>query len=91
MGTSLVTTISLAFFTLGARQINLCTVGRMQYLVPGAMFLPTVLAHHEPFARAQVGMFLMIMIGFSKPDASHPVSPATTGALRDPVFYRLWR
>jgi hypothetical protein len=31
------------------------------------------------------------MIGFSKPGASHPVPPATIGALRSPVFSRLWR
>jgi ABC-type uncharacterized transport system auxiliary subunit len=31
------------------------------------------------------------IIGFSKPGASHPVSPATIGALRAPVFSRLWR
>jgi hypothetical protein len=31
------------------------------------------------------------LIGFSKPGASHPVSPATIGALRAPVFSRLWR
>jgi hypothetical protein len=27
------------------------------------------------------------LIGFSKPGASHPVPPATIGALRAPVFY----
>jgi ABC-type uncharacterized transport system auxiliary subunit len=31
------------------------------------------------------------IIGFSKPGASHPVSLATIGALRAPVFSRLWR
>ena len=31
------------------------------------------------------------LIGFSKPGAKHPVSPATTGALRAPVVYRLRR
>ena len=66
MGTSL-SAILLRFFTLGARQIGLCTVGRMQDLAPGGMFLPTVLACHEPFARGQAGRFLKIMIGFSKP------------------------
>jgi EamA domain-containing membrane protein RarD len=62
MGTSLFSAVPLRFFTLGVRQINLWTVRRMQYLAPGAMFLPIVLAYHEPFARARVGMFLMIMI-----------------------------
>jgi chloramphenicol-sensitive protein RarD len=67
MGTSLFSVIPLRFFTLGARQINLSTVGRMQYLAPGGMFLLIVLACHEPFARDQAGTFLKIMIGFSKP------------------------
>jgi haloalkane dehalogenase len=31
------------------------------------------------------------LIGCSKPGASHPVSPVTTGALRAPVFSRLWQ
>ena len=31
------------------------------------------------------------LIGFSKPGASHPVPPATIGALRAPVFCRIWR
>jgi hypothetical protein len=31
------------------------------------------------------------IIEFSKPGASHPVSPATIGALRAPVFSRLRR
>jgi hypothetical protein len=31
------------------------------------------------------------VIGFSKPGALHPVPPATVGALRAPVFYRLLR
>ncbi len=49
MGTSLVTVIPFGLFTLGARQINLSTAGRMQYLAPGGMFLLTALAYHEPF------------------------------------------
>jgi hypothetical protein len=31
------------------------------------------------------------VIGFSKPGALQPVPPATVGALRAPVFYRLLR
>ena len=34
---------------------------------------------------------LISRIGFSKPGSSHAVPPATIGALRAPVFYRLWR
>lgn len=44
MGTSLFSAVPLRFFTLGARQINLCTVGRIQYLALSARFLLTVLA-----------------------------------------------
>ena len=66
MGRSL-SAILLRFFTLGARQIGLCTVGRMQDLAPGGMFLPTVLACYEHFARDQAGAFLRTMIAFSKP------------------------
>jgi hypothetical protein len=32
---------------------------------------------------------IMILIGFSKPGAKHPVAPTAIGAFRAPVFYRL--
>ena len=60
MGTSLVTAVPLLLFTLGARRINLSTVGLMQYIAPSGMFLLAVFAYHEPFARAQVWTFVMI-------------------------------
>jgi chloramphenicol-sensitive protein RarD len=60
MGTSLVTAVPLLLFTLGARRINLSTVGLMQYIAPSGMFLLAVLAYHEPLVRAQMWTFAMI-------------------------------
>ena len=60
MGTSLVTAVPLLLFTLGARRINLSTVGLMQYIAPSGMFLLAVLAYHEPFVRVQMWTFATI-------------------------------
>ncbi len=60
LGTPLVTAVPLLLFTLGARRINLSTVGLMQYIAPSGMFLLAVLAYHEPFTRAQLYTFVTI-------------------------------
>jgi hypothetical protein len=56
---------------------------------PGSIFAdPICLGHAVPLNSNRPPAD---MIWLSKPGASHPVSPATIGALRAPVFYRLWR
>ena len=60
IGTGVVTAVPLLFFNLGARRINLSTVGLMQYIAPSGMFLLAVLIYEEPFTAAQVWTFLLI-------------------------------
>jgi len=60
IGTGVVTAVPLLFFNLGARRINLSTVGLMQYIAPSGMFLLAVLVYGEPFTAAQVWTFVMI-------------------------------
>ena len=59
-GSSLVTAVPLLFFTLGARRLNLSTVGFLQYIAPTSMFLLGVFLFHEPFAVTQLVTFLLI-------------------------------
>lgn len=60
IGTGVFTAIPLLFFHLGARRINLSTVGLMQYIAPSGMFLLAVFVYGEPFTPAQIGTFLLI-------------------------------
>jgi chloramphenicol-sensitive protein RarD len=60
MSTALMTAVPLLLFTAGARRITLSTLGLMQYLAPGGMFLLAVLYYREPFASAQLWTFVMI-------------------------------
>ena len=60
IGTGVFTAVPLLFFNLGARRINLSTVGLMQYIAPSGMFLLAVLVYEEPFTAAQVWTFLLI-------------------------------
>jgi chloramphenicol-sensitive protein RarD len=60
IGTGVFTAVPLLFFNLGARRINLSTVGLMQYIAPSGMFLLAVLAYGEPFTMAQVWTFVLI-------------------------------
>jgi len=60
VGTGILTAVPLLFFNLGARRINLSTVGLMQYIAPSGMFLLAVLVYGEPFTMAQVWTFLLI-------------------------------
>jgi chloramphenicol-sensitive protein RarD len=59
-GTGVITAVPLLFFNLGARRINLSTVGLMQYIAPSGMFLLAVLVYGEPFTPAQVWTFILI-------------------------------
>jgi chloramphenicol-sensitive protein RarD len=62
LGTSVLTAVPLTFFTAGAKRLNLSTVGLLQYMAPTIMFLLAVFYYREPFARAQVWIFIMIWI-----------------------------
>lgn len=60
IGTGVFTAVPLLFFNLGARRINLSSVGLMQYIAPTGMFLLAVLVYGEPFTPAQVWTFVLI-------------------------------
>jgi chloramphenicol-sensitive protein RarD len=62
IGTGVFTAVPLLFFNLGARRINLSTVGLMQYIAPSGMFLLAVLAYGEPFTSGQLWTFVLIWI-----------------------------
>jgi len=60
VGTGILTAVPLLFFNLGARRINLSTLGLMQYIAPSGMFLLAVFVYREPFTAAQVWTFVLI-------------------------------
>jgi chloramphenicol-sensitive protein RarD len=60
VGTGVFTAVPLLFFNLGARRINLSTVGLMQYIAPSGMFLLAVLVYGEPFSAVQGWTFGLI-------------------------------
>ncbi len=60
MGCAIATATPLLFFTLGARRLNLSTVGLLQYIAPSCMFVLAVFLFREPFAKAQVVTFILI-------------------------------
>jgi chloramphenicol-sensitive protein RarD len=60
IGTGVFTAVPLLFFNLGARRINLSTLGLMQYLAPSGMFLLAVFAYGEPFTAMQGWTFGLI-------------------------------
>jgi chloramphenicol-sensitive protein RarD len=60
VGTGVFTAVPLLFFNLGARRINLSTLGLMQYLAPSGMFLLAVFAYGEPFTVMQGCTFGLI-------------------------------
>lgn len=59
-GTGVFTAVPLLLFNLGARRINLSTLGLMQYTAPSGMFLLAVFAYGEPFTAVQVWTFVLI-------------------------------
>jgi chloramphenicol-sensitive protein RarD len=65
MGTALVTAFPLLFFTIGARRLQLVTVGFLQYIAPSGTFLLAVFIYEEPFARVQVWTFIMVWAGLA--------------------------
>jgi len=60
IGCAPLTAVPLLFFTLGAKRLNLSTVGLMQYIGPSGMFFLAVFFYGEPFFKAQVWTFIMI-------------------------------
>ena len=60
MGCAIATAMPLLFFTLGARRLNLSTVGLLQYIAPSCMFVLAVFLFREPFSKAQVVTFIFI-------------------------------
>jgi chloramphenicol-sensitive protein RarD len=60
VGTGVFTAVPLLLFNLGARRINLSTVGLMQYTAPSGMFLLAVFAYGEPFTAVQAWTFVLI-------------------------------
>ena len=60
MGTAFLTAFPLLLFTLGARRLNLSTVGFLQYIAPSCMFLLGVFLYNEPLSSAQILTFVLI-------------------------------
>ena len=60
IGTALMTTFPLLFFTLAARRIYLYTLGLLQYIQPSSVFLLAVFIFREPFSKAQLFTFILI-------------------------------
>ncbi len=62
IGTGLITILPLYFFTKGAKQINLTTVGFFQYLAPTIMLLIGILKYNEPFKIKEITAFSIIWV-----------------------------
>jgi chloramphenicol-sensitive protein RarD len=60
VGSALLTALPLLLFTLGARRLNLSTMGFLQYTAPTCMFLLGIFAFDEPFSRQQIVTFVLI-------------------------------
>jgi chloramphenicol-sensitive protein RarD len=56
-GTALLTGLPLLLFNLGAKRLNLSTVGFLQYLAPSTMFVLAIFVFHEPISKAQIVSF----------------------------------
>ena len=60
MGAAFLTAFPLLLFTLGARRLNLSTLGFIQYIAPSCMFLLGVFVYNEPLSSAQIWTFVLI-------------------------------
>lgn len=60
VGSALLTALPLLLFTLGARRLNLSTMGFLQYIAPTCMFLLSVFVFNEPFSQNQIITFIFI-------------------------------
>ncbi|MBW2220511.1 MAG: hypothetical protein JRF40_13650, partial [Deltaproteobacteria bacterium] len=61
-GTALVTAFPLLMFTIGARRLQLITIGFLQYIAPSCTFILAVFIYKEPFANVQICTFIMIWL-----------------------------
>ena len=60
--TALVTGLPLLLFIIGAKRMQLTTIGFIQYIAPSCTFVLAVFIYDEPFLRAQVWTFALIWI-----------------------------
>jgi chloramphenicol-sensitive protein RarD len=60
MGAAFLTAFPLLLFTLGARRLNLSTLGFLQYIAPSCMFILGVFLYNEPLSSAQILTFVLI-------------------------------
>jgi len=60
MGAAFLTAFPLLMFTIGARRMNLSTLGFLQYIAPSCMFLLGVFLYNEPISSAQIITFVLI-------------------------------
>jgi len=60
IGTAFLTAFPLLLFTLGARRLNLSTVGFLQYIAPSCMFFLGVFLYNEPLSSTQILTFILI-------------------------------
>lgn len=58
-----ITAIPLILFAKGAKLLRYMTLGLMQYMAPTLMFLIGVFVFNEPFAKIDLGAFVLIWIG----------------------------
>lgn len=58
--TALVTGLPLLLFTIGARRLQLTTMGFLQYIAPSCTFVLAVFVYNEPFVKAQIWTFALI-------------------------------
>ena len=65
MFTSVATAVPLLLFALGAKRINLSTLGLLQYIGPSGMFLLAVFAYSEPVSFGQIITFVCIWIALA--------------------------
>ncbi len=63
VASGLVTILPLLWFILAVQQINLTTVGLLQYIAPSLMFLVAVFYYHEPFSISKLFSFGCIWLG----------------------------
>ena len=65
IGTILPTAPPLLLFTVGARRLNLSTIGFLQYIMPTCAFILAVFLYQEPFEKAQLLTFITVWIALA--------------------------
>lgn len=60
LGTAFLTAVPLLLFTMGAKRLNLSTVGFLQYISPSCMFLLGVFLYNEPLSGTQMFVFVLV-------------------------------